>query len=174
MPKLALMAAALLAAFAPAASNAAPPRGQATPLTSVGVVSDPDAPPDPDDPGTGGAFDAGAYFQDRLTSAAAIAACAAKIEAVASAWAKKYALTETERDPGVANLTLIYVKAGLQGVFEVTYKVELGTRARVTLNFFAQDGRALEPAAIQSFITDYGVGALEDGLHDAVGCGGHA
>ncbi len=149
-------------------------RGKATPLTSVGAVSNLDAPVDPDDPGVGGSFDTSTYFRNRLTSAAAIAACASIIEKVATAWAQKFSLARAFRELHPTGLTLQYVRGDLQGLFEFKYKVELQTHARVSLNFYSQDGSMLDPASIQSFLTRYKIGQLEDSLDEALRCGNRA
>lgn len=153
------------------AAHAAKPKGMPTPLTSVGAVSNPDAPSDPDDPGTGGSFETTSYFRNRLTGSAAIADCASMIEKVAVAWAGKFSLSRSFRELHPRGLTLQYVKGDLKGLFELTYKVELQTHARVTVNFYAQDGSMLDPASIQSMLTQYQIGMLEDSLDVALRCG---
>ena len=152
-------------------ANAAKPKGTPTPLTSIGAVSNPDAPADPDDPGTGGSFETTSYFRNRLTSPTAIAACASMIEKVALAWAGKFSLSRAFRELHPTGLTLRYVKGDLKGLFELTYRVELQTHARVTMNFYAQDGSVLDPASIQSMLTQYQIGMLEDSLDAALRCG---
>jgi hypothetical protein len=150
---------------------AATPNGVATPLTSIGAVSDPDAAVDLDDPGTGGSFDSTTYFRNRLTSPAAIAACASSIQQVAAAWASKFTFSESFREMRPNGLTLQYVKVGVKGLFEFTYRVQFQTRARVTLNYYAQDGSLLEPSAIQTLLSRYSIGPLEDSLDSALRCG---
>jgi hypothetical protein len=148
------------------------PNGTPTPLTSIAADSNLDAPADPANPGTGGAFDNSSYFRNRLTSTAAIAACAAKIEAAAAAWAGQFALMRSGREAEPTSLILDYQRAGLRGLFEVAYKVDLGTHARVTVNFYGQDGSQLDPATIQTFLKTYDIAQFEDALDIALRCGG--
>jgi hypothetical protein len=165
--------AAWLLVLAPIGAVAGAHLGTPTPLTSVGATSDPDKPA-PNDPGAGGGFSTQGYFQNRTTNPAAISACSAKIETVATAWAKKYALVQAERDAGPAALKLQYVKTGLKGLFELTYQVKQQAYARVTMNFYTQNGQELEPAAIRTFLTGYGIDSLEDALTAALTCGNRA
>jgi len=101
-----------------------------TPLTSVGIVESIDAPPDPDDPGVGGGFDAAGYFKNVL--GATVASCTTKIGAAVDSWIAVQKLVPVLRDASPNHLLIHASKPGDTGFFEISYRFSAGDkRARV-------------------------------------------
>ncbi len=148
--------------------------GKEVPLTSVALVADLDAPPDKDDPGTGGSFETGAYFQTRLSDARSIQACIDPIERAASDWAAGLGLARSLRDRTGAGLTLHYAKTGVAGFFAVIYHVEQQVKARVRVDFIILDGTTQSPELARDLLGTYRIAALEDALDKAIKCNGKA
>lgn len=141
-----------------------------TPLTSIGLVTDIDAPPDPDDPGLGGGFDAVNYFENLLGTR--IGACSQQLEAVTAQWIGQHHLSILLQETGPARLLVHAARSGERGFFEVSYRFdEAQKRARVTLYFVGAEGRLLEPSAIATLLDEYGVEAFQDSLRSAIRCG---
>ena len=141
-----------------------------TPLTSVSGVTDIDAPPDPEDPGAGGGIDTTTYFRNRLLPK--LEDCTSQIETVITTWAKAHQLTtpKTEKLPG--NLLIHATRGGLDGIFEVTYRVDQKReRARATVFFYSRDGERHEPAGIQRLLNDFKIAEIQDQLEKALRCG---
>src|SRR5258708_34153042 len=84
-----------------------------TPLTSVGIVESIDAPPDPDDPGVGGGFDAAGYFKNVL--GATVASCTKQIGAAADSWIAAQKLVSVLRDASPNHLLIHASKPGKEG-----------------------------------------------------------
>ena len=167
----------LLARFAPIAITlvltcaaevvAGPAR---TPLTSVGIVESIDAPPDPDDPGVGGGFDAAGYFKNVLS--ATVASCTKQIGAATDSWIAAQKLVSVLRDASPNHLLIHASKPGDAGFFEISYRFSVGDkRARVTVFYVAGDGRLLEPTAIPAILNNNEIGSFQDALQKAVRCG---
>lgn len=141
-----------------------------TPLTSIGLVTDLDAPPDPDDPGYGGGFDALNYFENLLDTK--IAPCREQLEAATAMWIERHQLSMLLEETGPARLLVHAARSGERGFFEVSYRFdEAQKRARVTLYFVGAEGRLLEPSAIAMLLDEYGVEAFQDSLRSAIRCG---
>lgn len=141
-----------------------------TPLTSVGITATLDAPPDPDDPGVGGGFDAAAYFKNVLGGT--VASCTAKVTAAVDSWIATEKLVSVLRDAGPNHLLIHASTPGNPGFFEVSYRFTVGDkRARVTVFYVAGDGRLLEPAEINVVLKKNEIGPFQDALEKAVRCG---
>lgn len=148
--------------------------GGTVPLTSEALVADLDAPLDPDDPGTGGGFEIGAYFQTRLTDGRAIRSCADTIERAAGGWATDQGLSVALRERTDVGLTLHYVKPGVPGFFSVIYRVERQVRARVRVDYIALDGTRRSPELALELIDTFHIAAAQKAMDAAVRCGGGA
>lgn len=144
------------------------------PLTSIALVADLDAPIDKVDPGTGGSFETGAYFQTRLADARSIQTCMDPIEHAASDWATGLGLVRSLRDRTGESLTLHYAKTGLAGFFAVTYRVELQVKARVRVDFIILDGTQRSPELARDMLGTYRIAALQDAFDKAIKCNGRA
>lgn len=109
------------------------------PLTSVGVVSDEDAPLDPEDPGTGGGLEVQTYFKTVVRSPDQIRRCFEQIEAAGATWASNHSLSRPVRILDEDRLLLQYTKSGIGGLFELRYRITTtpSPRARATLFFLA-------------------------------------
>lgn len=144
------------------------------PLTRVALVSDLDAPLDPDDPGTGGGFQIGTYFQTKLASANAIATCTDGIETTVAAWAKALGLTRMLKDRTATTLSLHYSKTDLPGLFSVRYAVKAQATAQVRVDYYRLDGAEQAPESALDLLDPYRIAALQDDLDKALRCGGGA
>jgi hypothetical protein len=143
------------------------------PLTSVALVASLDAPPDPDDPGTGGGFETQAYFETRLADARAIHACMDPIEHAVADWSGRMGLFRDLRDRTASSLTLHYVKSGLAGFFAVTYRVEQQVKARVRVDYILLDGTR-SPELARDLLSTYQIASLQTSLDGALRCNGRA
>ena len=145
------------------------PAGIRTALTSVGAVDDTDAPPDPEDPGLGGGFDAENYFQNILV--AKISDCTSGVLKEFVAWAQGQALSidKTVKEP--SSLLAYASLVTPPGVLELSYRFDsTQKRARATLYFYSTDGAQHEPMAIESLLKQYKVANLQDRVRVAIDC----
>lgn len=141
-----------------------------TPLTSVGAVSSLDAPPDANDPGIGGGFDHISYFRNRLIPK--LADCTAEIEAVYQGWAEGHNFLIPVREILPGDLLIHATKEGLNGFFELIYRVDAEReRARVTVLFVSPDGRLHDPLSIKEMLMTWEIDTLQDDLDAALACG---
>jgi len=140
-----------------------------SPLTSVGVVQDLDAPPDPDDPRVGGGFDAEGYFQNIVI--AKVSECTAIVLKVFMTWssAQSLSIVRSSQTPTTA---LAFVAIAVPpGVLQLDYRFHTNTkRSRATLFFFSNDGSKHEPLALQAMLKQYKVATLQDSIRTAVAC----
>ena len=139
-------------------------------LTQIKLVSDVDAPDEPDDPGTGGSFDNSNYFQNKLADDAAIGACIDEIEASAISWAGTVGLTRGFRDRKPSSLTLHFSKPDLQGIFTLRYAVAERVQAKVRVDFYRLDGAPQAPEAARPLLNAYRIATFQDGLDKAILC----
>jgi hypothetical protein len=140
-----------------------------SPLTSVGVVQDLDAPPDPDDPRKGGGFDAEGYFQNIVISK--VSECTANVLKVFTTWTRAQSLTVAKSTQTTTAALAFVTSAAPPGVLQLDYRFHPDTkRSRVTLFFFSNDGSKHEPSALQAMLKRYKVAALQDSLRTAVAC----
>lgn len=143
--------------------------GQSTALTSIGVVDDLDAPPDPDDPGMGGGFDAVNYFQNILVEK--VAECTKGVLKEFETWTRNQALVISRTVQASSSLLAYAALTDPTGVLELSYRFNASQkRARATLFFYSNDGKQHEPAAIKAFLKQYKVDSFEDRLRAAVAC----
>jgi hypothetical protein len=141
-----------------------------TPLTSVEAVTDPDATPDPHDPGTGGGIDTSNYFSRKLASK--ISACTDQVQTVATTWIKKNHFSVIRLDRKAGDLLIHAATKNLPGLFEVAYTVSTQReRARVTVFYYLPDGSAVEPTEIKPLLSKYHVDLFQDSLTNALLCG---
>jgi hypothetical protein len=141
------------------------------PLTSIGLLADLDTPNYPDDPGTGGGFETGSYFQSRLVGARAVQTCMTQIESAVTAWATDLGLTRNLRDVTPVTLTIHYSKADLPGFFAVVYQIEQQVRARVRVDYYTLDGTLRSPELARELLQTYKIAAFESALDTALRCG---
>ena len=140
------------------------------PLARTVIVTDIDAPPETDDPGTGGGFDISSYFQNKLTSPANLSACIADVETAVSQWAMGLGLSRTLKQSQPASLMLHYVKDDLPGLFAIAYDVTEGIRARIAVDFYSLDGAERAPELAIELNTTFRVAELQDALDIAMSC----
>jgi hypothetical protein len=141
-----------------------------TPLTRITLSTDIDAPPDPDDPGTGGSFENSTYFQNKLADPSQIRACVAAVKAAASAWANGLGLTPAFEEIKGAAMSIHYVKPELSGLFAIDYQVEGGIKAKVRVDFYRLDATEVRPEAVQELLGTYRIAGLQDALDRALRC----
>ena len=141
-----------------------------TPLTRITLSTDIDAPPDPDDPGTGGSFENSTYFQNKLADASQIRACVTAVRAAASAWANGLGLTPAFEEIRFASVSIHYVKPGLNGLFSIDYQVEGGVKAKVRVDFYRLDATEISPEAVPELLGTYRIADLQDALDRALRC----
>ncbi len=144
------------------------------PLTSVAIIADLDAAPDADDPGTGGGFEAAAYFQTRLADARAIQDCMDPIELAVVNWATGLGLSRSLRDRTRSTLALHYARSGLSGFFAINYRVEQQIKARVRVDFLILDGTQRSPELARELLAAYRIASLQGSLDTALRCNGRA
>jgi hypothetical protein len=141
-----------------------------TPLTRITLSSNVDAPVDADDPGTGGAFNNTAYFQNKLANASQIRVCVNSVKAAASAWAAGFGLTPAFQEVKPAAFSIHYVKPSLSGLFAVEYQVDDGVKAKVRVDFYQLDGSEVEPETVQELLGSYKIADFQDALDKALRC----
>lgn len=145
------------------------PRGTPVALTSIGLVDDLDAGIDPDDPGTGGGFDAETYFQNLLVSK--VHQCGKGVLQVFLNWAKEGGINIDKTSFGDAATSGYTTISEPPGVLELSYRFDTEKRrSRVTLFFYARDGTKMEPTTIEGLLRRFKVAGLQDKLRDAVTC----
>ncbi|MBV8736552.1 MAG: hypothetical protein JO007_04700 [Alphaproteobacteria bacterium] len=141
----------------------------ATPLTSISVVSSLNPPPDPDDPGIGGGFDAEAYFRENLVSS--IKDCTKIVTTVVYGWTKANAFSLAKEEVSPGWLLADARRPDDAGILEFIYRVyPHNARARATVFYYSPDGKELDPAQIRSLLTKYKIADLEDQLQSALSC----
>jgi hypothetical protein len=151
--------------ISPARASKAKP----TPLTSVSIVSSLNPPPDPDDPGIGGGFDAETYFRESLVSS--IADCTKLVRAVVSGWTKSNAFSLAKEEVRPGWLLADARRPDDVGILEFIYRVYPNkARARATVFYYLADGKELDPAQIGPLLTKYKITDLEDRLLTALSC----
>ena len=144
--------------------------GSPTPLTSVGAVSNLEAPPDPNEPGIGGGIDHVSYFRNRFIPQ--LTNCTQQVVAVYREWAGAHALQLPLQETQDGNVLMHATRAGLDGLFELTYRVDtLMERARFTVYYYSADGARLSPLAIPTILEKWDIAALQDSLDGALSCG---
>lgn len=141
-----------------------------TPLTRITLSSDVDSPVDADDPGTGGAFNNTAYFQNKLANASQIRVCVNSVKAAASVWAAGLGLTPAFEEVKPAAFSIHYVKPSLSGLFAVSYQVDDGVKAKVRVDFYRLDGSQVEPETVQQLLGSYKIADFQDALDKALRC----
>lgn len=141
-------------------------------MTSISLVTDIDAPPEDDNPGTGGAFDNAAYFQNKLADPTAVSACTDRIETSATHWAQTTGLDRSFRERQTTSLVLHYVKPGMPGLFALNYTVTERVKARVRVDYFSLNGTKQSPEIVKELISTYQIAAFQDDLDKALICGG--
>ena len=154
---------------APAADSPAEGLAFRSPLTSVGVVQDLDAPPDPDDPRKGGGFDAEGYFQNIVI--AKVSECTANVLKAFTTWssAQSLSIAKSTQTPTAA-LAFVTIAAPA-GVLQLDYRFQPDIkRSRATLFYFSNDGSKHEPSALQAILTQYKIASLQDSIRIAVAC----
>lgn len=140
-----------------------------SPLTSIGVVQDLEAPADPDDPRIGGGFDAENYFQNVVI--ANVSACVGHVLQVFTTWSNAQSLSVAKSTLTATSALAFVPVATPSGVLQLDYRFHADTkRSRVTLFYFSNDGAKHEPAALQAMLGQYKVAALQDDLRAAVAC----
>jgi len=151
-----------------AASDISLPENR-SPLTSIGAVEDFDAPPDPEDPGSGGGFDAETYFQNVVL--AKVASCPEGVLREFLAWSRGHSLSLIKTVEEPAALLAYAALAAPSGVLELVYRFNATQkRSRVTLYFYSGDGSKHEPSALIELLKRYDVASLQDKLRTAVAC----
>ena len=146
-----------------------PPSGKRSPLTSIGAVEDIDSPPDLDDPGTGGGFDAENYFQNILVGK--VSGCIAGVQKAFLSWSQAQSLTVSKTVQQPTSLLAYTSLTTPPGVLQLTYRFSsTQKRARATLYFYSTDGTQHEPAAIEALLKQYKVATLQDELRRAIAC----
>ena len=155
--------------FAERVHGQQPPSGKRSPLTSIGVVQDADAPPDPDDPGAGGGFDAENYFQNILVGK--VGECTAGVLKAFLSWSQAQTLSVPRTVQQPTALLAFTSLTAPPGVLELTYRFSTAQkRARATLFFYSADGAQHEPAAIEALLKKYKVATLQDDIRKAIAC----
>jgi hypothetical protein len=146
-----------------------PPSGRKSPLTSIGVVQDADAPPDSDDPRGGGGFDAENYFRNILVGK--VGECTAGVLKAFLSWSQAQMLSVPKTIQQPASLLAFTPLVTPPGVLELDYRFSTAQkRARATLYFYSADGAQHEPAAIEALLKHYKVATLQDELRTAIAC----
>lgn len=140
-----------------------------SPLTSISAVENLDAPPDPDDPGAGGGFDAETYFQNFVL--AEVHTCPRVVLNEFIVWSKAQSLSITKTIQEPTSLLAFAALSAPAGVLELVYKFNTTQkRSRATLYFYSGDGSKHEPVAIVELLKRYDVAALQDKLRTAIAC----
>ena len=155
--------------FAEKAHSQQPPTGKRSPLTSIGVVQEVDAPRDPDDPGAGGGFDAENYFQNILVGK--VGECKARVLKAFLSWSNAQALSVPKTVEQPMSLLAFTTLATPPGVLELNYRFSPALkRSRATLFFYSVDGAQHEPPAIEALLNQYNVATLQNEMRTAVAC----
>jgi len=145
------------------------PSGMRSPLTSIGVVQEVDAPADPDDPGAGGGFDAENYFQNILVGQ--VGECTAGVLKAFLSWSKAQMLNVPKTVQQPTSLLAFTALSTPSGVLELNYRFSIEQkRARATLFFYSTDGAQHQPAAIEVLLKQYKVATLQDEIRTAIAC----
>jgi hypothetical protein len=140
-----------------------------SPLTSVGVVQELDAVPDPDDPRKGGGFDAEGYFQNIVI--ANVSECTANVLKVFTTWSSARSLSIAKSTQTPTSALAFVIIAAPAGVLQLDYRFHSDTkRSRATLFYFSNDGSKHEPSALQAMLTQYDIASLQDSIRTAVAC----
>tara|TARA_R110001599_G_C12028121_1_gene639759 strand:+ start:252 stop:656 length:405 start_codon:yes stop_codon:yes gene_type:complete len=133
------------------------------------VVQDVDAPPDPDDPGAGGGFDAENYFQNILVGK--ISECTAGVLKALLSWSNAQTLSVQKTVQQPTSLLAFMALTTPPGVLELNYRFNTAQkRARATLFFYSTDGAQHEPAAIEALLKRYNVATLQNEIRTAIAC----
>jgi hypothetical protein len=144
-------------------------KAKLTPLTSVSVVSSLNPPPDPDDPGIGGGFDAETYFRESLVSS--IADCTKLVRDVVNGWTKSNAFSLAKEEVRPGWLLADARRSDDTGILEFIYRVYPNkARARATVFYYLPNGKELDPAQIGPLLAKYKITDLEDRLLTALSC----
>lgn len=165
-----LVAAVALACFMAAGATSAAVALKKSALTSIGGMSSIDGAPDEDDPGVGGGIDSASYFRNRMLPK--LDDCTNEIRSVYDKWGAARGLTSVRREAIPGNLLIHMTRNDLNGLFELTYRVDSKReRARVTVYFYSADGARHELAGIMTMLQEYQIASLQDNLEKALLCG---
>jgi hypothetical protein len=139
-------------------------------LTSIAGMSSIDGAPDDDDPGVGGGIDSATYFRNRMLPK--LDDCTNSIRNVYDKWGSTLGLASVRREAVPGSLVIHMTNNDLNGLFELTYRVDAKReRARVTVYFYSADGARHEPSGIAVMLQRYQIAALQDDLEKALLCG---
>lgn len=173
MRNLALgLTAASIAAFAAHEQPTAPAHDWKikSALTSVAINSDWRNSRDADDPGVGGAYEGVSFFSNILVHR--VQHCTDVLKTAFTEWTNEHKFQIRRMSVSAGSILAYADQAGLNGVFEFTYHVDLERQsARVTLYFYSNDNERHEINGLRNLTNTYEIEAFQTRLAVAIDCG---